>query len=129
LRYRGAAMAEFWRALKTLKALQAEAAREADAPRAAHPLRPAARPRLVERARPNEPETSAAPTPAPRLAYGLPDRPAPGALHEPAAARTPNEPESGAARHAHLNQPPIAKAPSTGRNARAASDPRLSRRS
>ena len=72
LRYRGAAMAEFWRALKTLKALQAEQGRENDAalaieagravahranaaapaPLAAPPQRPAARP---NRARPNEP--------------------------------------------------------------------------
>ena len=49
LRYRGAAMAEFWRALRTLKALQAEQALEAeqsleaDAALAAPPLRPAVR--------------------------------------------------------------------------------------
>ena len=56
LRYRGAAMAEFWRALRTLKALQAEQALEADAAPAAHPIRPAVRPRLADRAQPNEPE-------------------------------------------------------------------------
>jgi hypothetical protein len=89
LRYRGAAMAEFWRALKTLKALQAEQAREADAPRAAHPLRPAARPRLVERARPNEPEPAAKPP----LEYAMPDPHQRGrVLHEPAAPWRPNEP-------------------------------------
>ena len=41
LRYRGAAMAEFWRALRTLKALQAEQARDRQRtwpPPAAHPL-------------------------------------------------------------------------------------------
>jgi hypothetical protein len=50
LRYRGAAMAEFWRALRTLKALQAEQALpveqalETSPALAPHPLRPAARP-------------------------------------------------------------------------------------
>ncbi len=92
LRYRGAAMAEFWRALKTLKALQAEQAALAEqtietAPAlAATSLRPAARPRLADRAQPNEPE--------PRLEYALPDLSARGhALHEPAALWLPNEPE------------------------------------
>jgi hypothetical protein len=99
LRYRGAAMAEFWRALKTLKALQAEPAREAgqalaDAPAlATRPLRPAAQPPIAHRLRPNEPERRSASAPEPRLEYVLPDRPAPRTLHEPAAARTPNEPE------------------------------------
>ena len=47
MRYRGAAMAEFWRALKTLKALQAEA--RADAAAAAEvPELPAAPPALVD---------------------------------------------------------------------------------
>jgi hypothetical protein len=39
LRYRGAAMAEFWRALRTLKALQAEQAAETGPALAAHPWR------------------------------------------------------------------------------------------
>ena len=52
LRYRGAAMAEFWRALKTLKALQAEQSLEFDPALAAQPVRPAARPPLTGRARP-----------------------------------------------------------------------------
>jgi hypothetical protein len=123
LRYRGAAMAEFWRALKTLKALQAEPARDAgqalaDAPAlqaeqalgtrpavATPPLQkhakaPAARPALADRARPNEPEHRFVSAPEPRLQFPLPARAAPGALHEPAAAWAPNEPESGAGRHA-----------------------------
>ena len=50
LRYRGAAIAEFWRALRTLKALQAEQALETDAALVAPPLRPSARPRLAHRA-------------------------------------------------------------------------------
>ena len=116
LRYRGAAMAEFWRALKTLKALQAEqpaladmsaegypaAERAAPAPPAqmAHrpiPDRPAARQNTNEprpQAQPDEPER-AAPR---RLEYvvaepSISDR----MLHEPAALWLPNEPESGRA--------------------------------
>ena len=60
LRYRGAAMAEFWRALRTLKALQAEQALEADAACRRTRIRPAARPRLADRAQPNEPERALA---------------------------------------------------------------------
>ncbi len=116
LRYRGAAMAEFWRALKTLKALQAEqpalrdmsaegypaAERTAPPPPAqmAHrpiPDRPAARQNTNEPrppAQPDEPER-AAPR---RLEYvvaepSISDR----MLHEPAALWLPNEPESGRA--------------------------------
>ena len=99
LRYRGAAMAEFWRALRTLKALQAEPALEADAALAAPPLRPAARPRLADRAQPNEPERALA-----RPQYAPSEPPAPGALHEPAAPWRPNEPESGAAPAAGSSQ-------------------------
>jgi hypothetical protein len=58
LRYRGAAMAEFWRALRTLKALQAEQAAGTGDALAEHPMQPAARP-LVHLAQPNEPERSA----------------------------------------------------------------------
>jgi hypothetical protein len=94
LRYRGAAMAEFWRALKTLKALQAEqTAMELQEAVPASPLRPAAQPPRAAHARPNEPERHSISTPESRLEYLLPDRPAPDALHEPAAAWTPNEPE------------------------------------
>jgi hypothetical protein len=68
LRYRGAAMAEFWRALRTLKALQAEQAAETGAALDAHPLEvhpktPAARPPLVQRAQPDEAERGAGPRP------------------------------------------------------------------
>jgi hypothetical protein len=113
LRYRGAAIAEFWRALKTLKALQAEQSafrdmsaegypateRAAPPPPAqmAHrpiPDRPAARQNTNEPrppAQPDEPER-AAPR---RLEYvvakpSISDR----MLHEPAALWLPNEPES-----------------------------------
>ena len=104
LRYRSAAMAEFWRALKTLKALQAEAAAvleqaagadltlevpipqlAAPAPVRAQSPRPAARRAQAEPRRPNEPE--------PLMAYLLPEPPIAGpALHEPAAP-APNEPD------------------------------------
>jgi hypothetical protein len=102
LRYRGAAMAEFWRALKTLKALQAEQAAAHEPALAAHSLEahpkpPAARPPLVRRPRPDEPERGA----APRLNYVTPDPAAPGrTLHEPAAPWLPNEPETGTLPHA-----------------------------
>jgi hypothetical protein len=96
LRYRAAAMAEFTRALKTLKALQAEQAKPvAHAPGAALALaapagRPAARPTLARRARPNEPEPGAARL----MEHALPEPPTPGrALHEPAVPWLPNEPE------------------------------------
>jgi hypothetical protein len=101
LRYRGAAMAEFWRALRTLKALQAEQAADTDALEAhrldacpkAQPTRPAARPRLVHRPQPDEPER--------RLEYALPEPPARGrTLHEPAAPWLPNEPATGPGPHA-----------------------------
>ena len=93
LRYRGAAMAEFWRALRTLKALQAEQAAmdlQEAVPAPVPPLRTAARPRLAHRLQPNEPERA----PCREYLAGAP--PAPGALHEPAAPWLPNEPESAA---------------------------------
>jgi hypothetical protein len=97
LRYRGAAMAEFWRALRTLKALQAEQAAMAVhqvVPAPVPSIRPTARPPLIRRAQPNEPER-----PAARLPEYLPSAPpAPGMLHETAAGWLPNEPES--VRHA-----------------------------
>jgi hypothetical protein len=66
-------MAEFWRALKTLKALQAEQAAEAGPALAAHPLEahpkaPARRARLIHRPQPDEPERN----PEPRLEYAMP---------------------------------------------------------
>jgi hypothetical protein len=100
LRYRGAAMAEFARALRTLKALQAEQAKPvAHAPGAALALaapagRPAARRTLAERARPNE----TARAEARPIEYVLPEPPMPGrALHEPAVPWLPSEPEPRAA--------------------------------
>ena len=82
LRYRGAAMAEFWRALRTLKALQAEQrAGQVAAPKA-RPERSPARPPLVHRPQPSEPERSA----GPRLAYPPSEPGVPGrTLHEAAA--------------------------------------------
>jgi hypothetical protein len=104
-RYRGAAMAEFSRALRTLKALQAEQALKAEeallveqaaatGPALRVPLVRTA-PRLADRAQPNEPERA-----LPRREYVLSEPPAPGALHAPAAPWRPNEPEGGAVRHA-----------------------------
>jgi len=113
LRYRGAAMAEFWRALKTLKALQAEQAAEAGPAREARPLdaqpkaqstRPAARPPLVHCPQPDEPERN----PERRLEYGSTEPPARGrALHEPAAPWLPNEPGTGAGPHAAAPLTPL----------------------
>ena len=97
LRYRSAAMAEFWRALKTLKALQAEQSVASGPTLATQPKRPAARQPLVQRLQPNEPERAV----GPRLDYVIPEPGAPGrTLHEPAAAWLPKEPESGVAPHA-----------------------------
>ena len=86
LRYRGAAMAEFWRALKTLKALQAEQA-------AGAMERPASRPAArVSRVEPNEPERRA----ALRLDHVMPEPPVPApALHETAAPWLPDRHEAG----------------------------------
>jgi hypothetical protein len=81
LRYRGAAMAEFWRALRTLKALQVEQALGTDAALAA-------RPQLADRAQPNEPERAS------RRDYLPSALPTPGALHESPALWRPNEPDS-----------------------------------
>jgi hypothetical protein len=100
LRYRGAALAEFWRALRTLKALQAELALEAEQARAsatgsalaAHRERPAARPPLLHRPQPNEPERDA----LHRLDSLSTERPDPrSGPHESPATWRPNEPESG----------------------------------
>jgi hypothetical protein len=93
LRYRGAAMAEFWCALRTLKALQAERRIEPDAALATSPIRTAPRPPLVDRLQPNEPDRA-----LPRPAYVLTEPPASAALHESADPWLPNEPEAGAAR-------------------------------
>jgi hypothetical protein len=78
LRYRGAAMAEFWRALRTLKALQAEQALGTDAALETHsvavrPARPA-RPPLAHFPGPDEPERGA----GPRRDHVSREPPAPG---------------------------------------------------
>ena len=113
MRYRSAAMAEFWRALKTLKALQAEPAAvleqptaadralatpvvqlAAPAPVRAQSPRPAARRAHAHPRGPNEPEPSPRSPSERRPEYVLPDPPGPGRmLHEPAASWIPNEPE------------------------------------
>jgi hypothetical protein len=123
LRYRGAAMAEFWRALKTLKALQAEQAAvleqavgadlalelpasqlAAPAPVRAQPPRPTARGQNAGRPRPNEPD--------PLMAYVLPEPPIAGpALHEPAASPVPNEPEPNELETGRAPQAPATVAP------------------
>ena len=106
LRYRDAAIAEFWRALRTLKALQAEPA-VSELPVAvpalvdARPSRSAARPTEVPRPGPNEPERRPDVGPVRGLEYVLPEPPASGGtLHEPAATWMPNEPEIDRAPHA-----------------------------
>jgi hypothetical protein len=113
LRYRGAAMAEFWRALRTLKALQAEqAAGQAIAigpavaarTRAMNPKAPAARPPLMPRPRPDEPERAG----ESGVAYVSSEPSARGrTLHEPARRWLPNEPDTG-----RLNLAPNEPAPS-----------------
>ena len=97
MRYRSAAMAEFWRALKTLNALQAEQAAEQAAGAQAlemAPKQPRAPARLASRPAPNEPERR------PGNEYVIPDQAGPGrTLHEPAARWMPNEPELVGIRH------------------------------
>jgi hypothetical protein len=102
-RYRGAAMAEFWRALKMLKAVQTEQAKPVErAPRAGLALvapdsRPAARATVAPHAKPNKPEPRA----LLRLDEVTPEPGAPGrALHEPAAPWLPDKPETGGAHRA-----------------------------
>jgi hypothetical protein len=87
LRYRGAAMAEFWRALKTLKALQAQ---QAAGSMKASANRPATQ--VSPRVESNEPKRGA----AVRIDYLMPDPRVTGpTLHEPAALWTPSKSESG----------------------------------
>ena len=91
MRYRNAAMAEFWRALRALKALQAEHAEEHAAGAEVRELpsrQPRAPARLASNPAPNEPERR------PLHEYVVPDQAGPGrTLHEPAACWLPNEPE------------------------------------
>jgi hypothetical protein len=92
LRYRGAAMAEFWRALRTLKALQAEQTVETDAALPMSPIRPASRPQFTRYQQPNEPERCPQ-----RRIDTLISEPSRG-LHESPAIWQPNEPEPMPAR-------------------------------
>jgi hypothetical protein len=98
MRYRSAAMAEFMRALRTLKALQAEAAAEEQAAGTQllelPPRQPRAPARVASRAAPNEPKRHPELPAEHRLEFLLPDAPGPGSnLHEPAPSWMPNEPE------------------------------------
>ena len=131
LRYRGAAMAEFWRALRTLKALQAEQAALRDQPagtmlalerRATKPAALAPGAPLTDRSRqPAPPQPTDAKREANRErvpAYTMPNEPEPvRTLHEAAArwnhnegaeVRNPDEPETrGSSREIaqHASQP------------------------
>jgi hypothetical protein len=93
LRYRGAAMAEFWRALRTLKALQAEQAAqlvEVAEPVSSERRRPALRCATEHRSEPNEPDSH----PGPRFEDLGPEPPTSGrVLHEAPASWTPDEPD------------------------------------
>jgi hypothetical protein len=93
LRYRGAAMAEFWRALRTLKALQAEARASLEQPAGTAVALQARRSGAVtRRRRPNEP----GPREISRDMTGwraASEPELPRTLHEPSAPWTPNEPE------------------------------------
>jgi hypothetical protein len=110
VRYRGAAMAEFWRALRTLKAFQPEhTARRvgATAPAPARKGRSALRSQIDHRFEPNEPSVDD----LLRLGdlLGLGDRfaapPVSGrGLQEAPAPWTPNEPERQLTGRAHARQ-------------------------
>jgi hypothetical protein len=136
LRYRGAAMAEFWRALKTLKALQAEQAADLEQPAAGHataeriappPARIAPRPlpeRSASRRSPNEPGPQAQPSEPERagprrLDYVVTEPSMHGrTLHEPAAPWLPNEPDTAAqAAPASLSRTDPGRTPSPGQGA------------
>jgi hypothetical protein len=93
-------MAEFWRVLKTLKALQAGQARDAGAALSMSPMRPAARPQPARHPLPNEPGRC----PQHRVDTLIPE--ASRGLHESPAIWRPNGPEQRAepARAADLNQ-------------------------
>jgi hypothetical protein len=99
LRNRGAAMAEFWRALKTLKALQAEAKSIEQPAASAYALQASTRcsPRPLAAHAPNEPECHAERSAPPRAQMAhrpIPDRPAPRRdTTEPRPPAQPNEPE------------------------------------
>ncbi|HEX6111489.1 MAG TPA: hypothetical protein VFZ10_04220, partial [Geminicoccaceae bacterium] len=106
MRYRSAAMAEFWRALRTLKALQAEehaaGAEVAEMP----PRQPRVPVPLASNPAPNEPERR------PLHDYIIPDQAGPGrTLHEPAACWLPNEPEPARDGHASGVPGSVASAP------------------
>jgi hypothetical protein len=107
LRYRGAAMAEFMRSLRMLKALQAEQAAHAIA-------RPASTPAVqVSRRAPNEPRRGA----APRLDYVTPAPPVPDpTLHEPAAPWLPYHENTGTRRLADDIGAGLPNEPDTAQN-------------
>jgi hypothetical protein len=90
LRYRGAAMAEFWRALRALKGLQAEQAVETG------PALETRSGRGTANARPSSAtERTRSAMPGCARQYSPPEPPAPSrTLHEPAAPWLPNGPET-----------------------------------
>jgi hypothetical protein len=130
LRYRGAALAEFMRSLRTLKALQAEAracaAVGAVAPAPARaPVRlaalrptfpaPSPEPRTAREADPNEPESCTSPRRpgeranpggAPRVSDPSPARPLPRPLPTPGAPVLCGQPIEPEARHLVGSAPP-----------------------
>ena len=118
LRYRGAAMAEFWRALQAPsrrsrpRRRRCAGGRSAGAARGARrrlwmaAARPAARPEDAHRRGPNEPERRPDARPERRLEYVLPDPPGP-------AARCTSPPRPGCRTN------PRAAAPACARTARA----------
>jgi hypothetical protein len=115
LRYRGAAMAEFWRALRTLKALQAEAKSVEQPAASARALEasPMRSPLPLAAHAPNEPERAAL---EPHVEYISSEPSAHGRtlhepasawlLNEPAAPRRPNEPKPGRERQDARGGPP-----------------------
>jgi hypothetical protein len=98
LRYRGGTLAELWRALRTLKALQAEAAAPQAGTRRAGVARPAAEARAP--APPIEPEARAKPGDSGRPS----DRAGPQAAPGPAPARLPQRPRPTAGESASCVQ-------------------------
>ena len=117
LRYRGAAMAEFWRALKTLKALQAEQAacssrRRAPISRRSCPSPSSPRRRRCARSRPDRQRAARTPIAADRTNPSAswptccPNRPSPAPPCTSPPASTPRRPEP--------NEPEPAGAPGAG---------------
>jgi hypothetical protein len=110
VRYRGAAMAEFWRALRTLKAFQPEHTARLVGATASAPAkkgRSALRSQIDDRFEPNEPSVDDLLRLGDLLGLGgrFAERPMSGrGLQEPPATWTPNEPERQLTGRAHPRQ-------------------------